>query len=119
MPESLHIANARIWTGDYARPWADSLYAIGERVMSAKDAAFFDEHRTIDARGCVIVPGLIDAHTHLLMGGKSLTEVDLSAVRSRDEFETVIARAHAGLPADRWLIGRGWSEQNWSDHAMP
>lgn len=75
--------------------------------------------RTIDCCGRVIVPGLIDSHLHLLKGGQSLTEVDLSNVRSRSEFEAVIENAHAKLPPDRWLIGRGWSQENWSDRAMP
>lgn len=75
--------------------------------------------RTIDGGGRVIIPGLIDSHVHLLKGGQSLTEIDLSGVKSRSEFEAVIEKAHAELPHDRWLIGRGWSQENWSDHAMP
>jgi hypothetical protein len=55
---------------------------------------------------------------HLLMGGQSLLELDLSGARSRDDFERMIAREHRELPPDRWLIARGWSSENW-DGALP
>src|SRR5262245_23934324 len=118
----LQIRNARVWTGDPNRPWLDSLCIQAGRVIGTQDAAGAargDSMRIIDARGRVVTPGLIDSHMHLLMGGQSLAEVDLSRVRSREQFEHAIADAHARLPAGQWLIGRGWSEQNWPGHAMP
>lgn len=121
MPGSLHIHNARIWTGDANRPWVSAITARGEVISSldGQTPSSGKDRRVIDARGRVIVPGLIDSHMHLLMGAKSLGEVDLSRVSSRREFEDVIATARAQLPPDRWLICRGWSEQNWPGHQMP
>jgi len=72
----------------------------------------------IDAAGRMVTPGLIDAHLHLLNGGKTLSRLDLSKVRSRDGFESLIAVAHRNLPPDEWLIGWGWSQENWGG-AMP
>jgi predicted amidohydrolase YtcJ len=121
----LQIRNARVWTGDPRRPWLGSLFIGAGRVVAAEEAAGLArrvrgaDERVIDARGRVVTPGLIDSHVHLLMGGQSLGEVDLSGVRSREQFERTIAEAHARLPAGQWLIGRGWSEQNWPGHAMP
>jgi predicted amidohydrolase YtcJ len=40
-------------------------------------------------------------------------------VRSREQFESVIARAHVRLAPDRWLIARGWSQENWPDRSTP
>ncbi len=122
MHGSLNITNARIWTADEARPWASGMVIRDGRVAAmASDggpdggpaAARSDGVTEINAGGSVIVPGLIDSHLHLLMGGRSLGEVDLSSVKSRADFERIIARADAQLPLGRWLIGRGWSEQNW------
>lgn len=119
---TLRIQNARIWTGDPACPWLDSLHLpFGQARPDAisESPVVGLEHRVIDARGCTIVPGLIDSHVHLLMGGKSLGEVDLSRIRSRIDFERAIAEADANLPPGRWLIGRGWSEQNWPGGDLP
>lgn len=108
----LHIHNARIWTGDPVRPWANSLTAAAGRVV-ALDAPPPASADRVDARQFVVAPGLIDAHLHLLMGGQSLLELDLSSAKSRDDFERMVAREHMKQPPDRWLIARGWSSENW------
>src|SRR6185436_13620982 len=93
---SLHIYNARIWTGDAARPWAASMAIHHGRVARVAPTAAHRssvqqaEITTINARGRVIAPGLIDSHMHLLTGGRSLLEVDLSRARSRGDFERAI-----------------------------
>src|SRR5262245_22016671 len=103
MSGSLHIHNARIWTGDALRPWAGSVTIENGRITSfearpaRRNTAQSHEAQTIDAGGRVITPGLIDSHMHLLQGGQSLVLVDLSQLRSRAEFERAIEHAHAQL----------------------
>jgi hypothetical protein len=124
MRGTLEIRNARVWTGDPVRPWAESLVIRQGRVEAAPAAGAtprtrgvpglgLEAIRTIDAAGRVVTPGLLDAHMHLLLGGRSLGELDLSAARSRAGFEQAIARGHAALPTGEWLIGRGWQSENW------
>ncbi|MGI9014944.1 MAG: amidohydrolase [Phycisphaerales bacterium] len=72
-----------------------------------------------DAEGAYALPGFIDTHVHLLMAGESLLQTDLSNVKSRQQFEDAVADAHAQLPRGEWLIARGWSNENWHDHALP
>tara|TARA_B100001121_G_scaffold294128_1_gene297316 strand:- start:5987 stop:7528 length:1542 start_codon:yes stop_codon:yes gene_type:complete len=112
----LHLANARVWTGDPLHPVAESILIRNGRV-AALDAPAGDV-RSIDCRGDVVTPGLIDAHLHLLLGGSSLETLDLSHVRSRAEFEACIETAHAGLAPDAWLLAHGWSQDNW-DGTLP
>jgi len=121
MPGLLHIKNARVWTGDPARPWARSISLRKTRISGLDSDAPAEDtaHRVIDARGRVILPGLIDSHMHLLTGGRALEELDLSGVDSRETFEKAVASRHDALPAGRWLIGRSWSQHNWPGHEMP
>lgn len=87
------------------------------RIVSI-DTTAADGGILIDARGRPVVPGLVDAHVHLLMGGLGLRQLDLAGVRSREAFEAAIEREHERLPADRWLIAGGWTQEDWGG-AMP
>ena len=74
---------------------------------------------TIDGKGQVMLPGLIDAHGHLLGLGANLLEVDLRTTSSAaDAADKVAAYAFAnqGQP---WITGRGWNQELWSDRAFP
>lgn len=74
---------------------------------------------TIDGKGQVMLPGLIDAHGHLLGLGANLLEVDLrTASSAADAADKVAAYAFAnqGQP---WITGRGWNQELWSDRAFP
>lgn len=110
MGASLSIKNARVWTGHPQHAWAGAVDIEDGRVVALDGAG---GGRVIDAEGRTVAPGLIDAHVHLLAGGESLGELDLTGVTSRREFESVIAGRHAQLPPEAWLIGRGWSDENW------
>jgi len=61
---------------------------------------------------------LIDCHTHLLLGGRTLTQVDLSRIESREAFEAAISEAHARLPRNHWLEAFGWDQERWGG-ALP
>jgi predicted amidohydrolase YtcJ len=119
MNDFLHIHNARIWTGDRAKPLANSISIRGGRIHALDPGVRPPTATIINANGRVIIPGLLDAHMHLLKGGKSLSELDLSNVRSRTQFEEMIATRHAQLPEGEWLIGCGWSQENWPGGSLP
>lgn len=113
------IHNATIWTGDRARPWATSL-AFDDGRISEIDPVFPRPARhVLDANRAFILPGFIDAHLHMLLGGLSLAELNLSSVSSRDAFERAIADRHEQLPPGQWLLAHGWSEENWPGHERP
>src|SRR5690606_41928128 len=82
-------------------------------------AARYPDAERLDAGDATVIPGLIDAHAHLVGLGHALMQADLVGARSTDE---VVARlrAFAGeLPADAWLFGRGWDQNLWPDAAFP
>jgi len=118
MTQALHLHDARIWTGSPRRAGARSVTIIGGRITTL-DAEPPAGAEVIDTHGRTVIPGLIDAHLHLLLGGRSMERLDLSGVTSRAEFERAIEKRHRELPPERWLVARGWSQENWPDHVLP
>ncbi len=97
-------------------------------------ALLFDEHgkvvaldpapsqpitRRIDGQGKIMLPGLIDAHGHLLALGESLLQVDLRGSQSSEAAADTVAAyafAHSQQP---WILGHGWNQELWADRAFP
>lgn len=72
-----------------------------------------------DAGSAHVMPGLIDAHGHLMGLGFALLRADLMGTTSKAE---IVARLQAyarELPADAWVIGRGWDQNDWADKEFP
>ena len=62
LPISLAIVNARVWTGDVRRPWADAVAVRGDRIAAVGSSAAVRKlaaasARVIDAGGRLLVPG--------------------------------------------------------------
>ena len=79
-------------------------------------AAYRADHtEVIDLRGATLLPGLVDAHTHVLNLGATLEQVDLVGVETEEEaVERIVERA-ATVPSGDWIIGYGWDEGAWAD----
>src|SRR4029453_5156242 len=75
--------------------------------------------RGIDAGGRAILPGLHDAHGHVLGLGGQLQELDLRGTTSLNEVAAKLAARARTAPADAWIIGRGWDQNDWPVKAWP
>jgi predicted amidohydrolase YtcJ len=118
------LDRAAILTLDPARPRAEAMafdeqgkiLALGTREELA---ARYPGATPLDAHGATVVPGLIDAHGHILNLGLSLLRADLRGARSKAEVVERLRKFEASLPAGEWLLGRGWDQNLWPEKAFP
>jgi predicted amidohydrolase YtcJ len=90
-----------------------------DKLYSASDKLPTKNLTVIDGKGKTLIPGLIDAHGHILSYGLSLLRADL--VNSSSEQDAIsrtlaYAKANAGLT---WIQGRGWNQTQWPSNAFP
>lgn len=123
-PADLIITNARVYTVDDARPLASAIAVREGRIQfvgsEAEAMALRGANtRLVDAAGRTIVPGIVDAHAHLLGLGYSLANVRLADTRSYEQVLQRVSERLAGAPAGRWIQGRGWDQNKWGDTRFP
>ncbi|WP_324261231.1 amidohydrolase family protein [Altererythrobacter sp. H2] len=73
----------------------------------------------VDGKGAYLIPGLIDAHLHVMGIGFGALTLDLSDTASLAEAQARIAEYAAANPSRRWIIGRGWNQEKWGLGRFP
>ncbi|KQM22118.1 amidohydrolase [Novosphingobium sp. Leaf2] len=73
----------------------------------------------VDGKGRVVVPGMIDAHAHVVETGFARMTLDLSSARSLDEALSRVRAWAAAHPEAPWLLGGGWNQAQWGLDRMP
>lgn len=72
-----------------------------------------------DGKGLTMLPGLIDAHGHVIGLGFAALTLDLSGTNSLEEAQAAIRGYAAKYPDRRWIIGRGWNQEKWGLGRFP
>jgi predicted amidohydrolase YtcJ len=124
VPADLVLLSAKIWTGDPDRPAAEALAARGGRIIaiggnSGIEALRGPATRVVEGRGRRVLPGLIDAHTHMSMGGFNLLAVDLRHTKDEREFTEQLARLARTRPSGQWITDGAWDHQQWAVPRLP
>src|SRR5688500_11653453 len=118
---SLAIVNARVWTGDSARPWAEAIAINGDTIVavgSSAEVRKLGAERVVDAKGGMVTPGFIDSHVHFVTGGVRLSSVQLRVAKTPEEFVRRIREFAATVPAGTWITGGYWDHEQWGG-ALP
>lgn len=117
---TLAIINARVWTGNPARPWASGVAVSGEKISTVGSSAEIAKMlqgapraRVIDAKGAMVTPGFIDSHVHFISGGFRLSSVQLRDARTPAEFIARVKSYASTIPPGAWITGGDWDHQNW------
>ncbi|HLL59103.1 MAG TPA: amidohydrolase [Allosphingosinicella sp.] len=90
-----------------------------KQLLQGRDKPAARPDYRLDGRGRTMIPGLIDAHGHVMGLGFQALQLDLSDTRSLQEAQAKIAAYAAANPSPRWVIGRGWNQEKWSLGRFP
>ena len=114
---TLALVNAKIWTGDSRRPWADALAVSGDTIVSVGSSAAIRKlapsATVLDAQGQFVVPGFVDSHVHFLQGGLALAAVQLRDAATPAEFVRRIAQYAVRAEPGAWIQRGDWDHELW------
>jgi hypothetical protein len=107
--------NGRIYTAARTEPFVEAIVLDGDRIVFAGDLDIARreagaEASVVDLQGRMMMPGLHDAHTHLLLSGlKHLQEIRLTPFAPAQKIIEELLAAHApGTGEDsccEWIVG--------------
>jgi predicted amidohydrolase YtcJ len=73
----------------------------------------------IDGGGLTVLPGLIDAHAHVLGLGQLKSNLNLNGTPSVTDATMRIGDYAKRFPHKRWILGRGWNQVLWPVREFP
>jgi predicted amidohydrolase YtcJ len=90
-----------------------------QRVLKGEQFKLPAGTRVLNGGGRVLMPGLIDAHGHVMGYGLALGQLDLTGTRSLAELQGRVRDYAAANPDLPWITGRGWNQEMWADKKFP
>jgi predicted amidohydrolase YtcJ len=95
----------------------DRIQAVGKNIDIQKLKG--PQTLVVDLSGHFVMPGFNDAHMHLADAGLQKLSVDLTGVKTLEEFRNrVLAKVETAKPGE-WILGGGWDETMWPVKALP
>jgi predicted amidohydrolase YtcJ len=89
------------------------------QLYSSRDRKPEKTRYRFDGKGRTLIPGLIDAHGHVMALGLGALQLDLSDTTSLPEAQAKIRAYAAANPTARWITGRGWNQERWGLGRFP
>lgn len=117
------IQNVRGYTfyNGELRQFSALAFRDGKVIDVYSDTTFTagDHTTVIDGEGKVMLPGLTDAHGHVLSQGFQQMHVDLTGTSSLDQAQQRVKEYAANYPDIAWIQGRGWNHTHWDIGRFP
>lgn len=112
MELDLLLTGARVLTMDPTHPVATSVGVWQGRIVGVDDqVAGLAAAKTVELAGATVLPGFVDAHTHLTWTGLAAATVDISACVSVAQVLDVLARAARDVAEGDWLEVSGYDHR--------
>ncbi len=105
--------NGHIYTSNPKQPWAEAIAIRGGRIQDVGTNVALKRYRgaktqVIDLAGRIMLPGMIDNHTHFLWASFGLAGVKVNAARNLNNMEAILTEYAKAHPTESWVYGDGW-----------
>lgn len=106
---------------DTLREFSAIAFEEGKVVDVYADTTFdnTEDIKVIDGKGKVMLPGLIDAHAHVMGLGFQQINVNLAGAASLKEALSQVEEYASDYPNLNWIEGRGWNHTHWDINRFP
>lgn len=112
--------NGYTLTEDGLKQFSTLVFQDGKVVETGDDEIKNSyEGEVIDGQGKTLIPGLTDAHGHVMGLGFQELEVNLSGIRSLEETLDEVKKYADENPELEWIKGRGWNQTMWEENEFP
>jgi predicted amidohydrolase YtcJ len=123
-PGDLVLVNGTIATVDTERPVAQALAVRGDKITAVGTNEVIRPYvgtstRVLDLTGKFAMPGFIEGHAHLLLLGKSKTQLDLAKAKNWDEIVSIVQERVRKVKPGEWILGSGWHQEKWDKPPSP
>ncbi len=122
-PQDLALINGRIHTMDSRNTVASTLLIRNGRFVSVGNTAPARQAgtRIIDLKGRTVVPGLIEAHVHIVsLANRPGYHTILENTTSIRDIQTALATRRKDVPEGQWITSMGgWHPNQWAEHRHP
>lgn len=88
-------------------------------VLGRGDKRPRDVDYQVDGKGQVMLPGMVDAHLHVMDVGFNALTLDLSQTNSLAEALDAIRDFATRNPGRPWILGQGWNHEKWGLGRFP
>ncbi len=105
----LVIINARVLTMDAAMPRAEAVAIASGRIVAVggPEVAGLAAGRVIDAGGRTVLPGFVESHLHLVLGGAELSQLQIGGLEGFDALQAAFQGYAQRHPDAALLMAQG------------
>ena len=124
MPADMVLIHGTVVTMDKLKPRAQAIAIANGKISEVGDDADVNRMvgqytKVIDLKGKTVLPGLIDAHAHMMALANPFPWLDLRGVSSIREIQKQLGVKIQDVGKGKWILGRGWEQDRLRERRYP